>query len=185
MHRSGFTLSELLIALTLLGIIAAFTIPKVLTSFNGNTHNAKAKAAAFMIQAAYNDYQMENAPTQATKASHLTPFFNYVSVDTVNTYYGLCPVSVDCSALTGSCMRLGSGGMLTANDVTSFGSTSPTNAIPFSFFPEKSTTESIVFFLYYDGTLRTRNNVKDNTANSTFGDIDPTIVCDASWFSWD
>jgi prepilin-type N-terminal cleavage/methylation domain-containing protein len=41
-HIKGFTLAELLIALALLGIIASFTIPKVLES----STNAKYKAMA-------------------------------------------------------------------------------------------------------------------------------------------
>lgn len=41
--QSGFTLAELLIALTILGVIATFTIPKILTAQQASTYNAIAK----------------------------------------------------------------------------------------------------------------------------------------------
>ena len=55
--KSGFTLSELLIALALLGLIASFTIPKVLNSTTGQVDKAKWKESIAVIQeVSYNAY---------------------------------------------------------------------------------------------------------------------------------
>lgn len=51
----GFTLAELLIALAILGVIAAFSIPKVLSAQQNQTYNAIAKEAA----ATYQNYKLE------------------------------------------------------------------------------------------------------------------------------
>ena len=40
MTTRAFTLSELLIALAILGLIATFTIPKIITNLNNNNRNA-------------------------------------------------------------------------------------------------------------------------------------------------
>lgn len=42
----GFTLAELLIALAILGVIATFTIPKILTTQQNSKYNAMAKEVA-------------------------------------------------------------------------------------------------------------------------------------------
>jgi prepilin-type N-terminal cleavage/methylation domain-containing protein len=53
-HSLGFTLAELLIALAILGEIATFTIPKILSSQQNGTNKAKAKEAFSMVSSAYN-----------------------------------------------------------------------------------------------------------------------------------
>ncbi|HEY9745532.1 MAG TPA: prepilin-type N-terminal cleavage/methylation domain-containing protein [Oculatellaceae cyanobacterium] len=52
-HLTGFTLAELLIALSILGLIATFTIPKVLVAQQDMTYRANAKDVAAAISAAY------------------------------------------------------------------------------------------------------------------------------------
>ncbi len=52
-YASGFTLAELLIALALLGVIATFTIPKVLQANTDAKYNAEAKETIQMIANAY------------------------------------------------------------------------------------------------------------------------------------
>jgi prepilin-type N-terminal cleavage/methylation domain-containing protein len=46
----GFTLNELLIALVVLGVIAAFAIPKVLKAVNDNRQVAQLREAAFILE---------------------------------------------------------------------------------------------------------------------------------------
>jgi prepilin-type N-terminal cleavage/methylation domain-containing protein len=56
MHRTyliGFTLAELLIALTILGEIAAFTIPKIISSQQNGQKRAVTKEMIAMFSAAY------------------------------------------------------------------------------------------------------------------------------------
>jgi prepilin-type N-terminal cleavage/methylation domain-containing protein len=51
--KKGFTLSELLVSLAVLGLIAAFAVPKVLTSVGNSTLIANAKEAISTVSGAY------------------------------------------------------------------------------------------------------------------------------------
>lgn len=51
--KKGFTLSELLVSLAVLGLIAAFAVPKVLTSVGNSTLLANAKEALSTISGSY------------------------------------------------------------------------------------------------------------------------------------
>ena len=57
--QPAFTLAELLIALAILGVIATFTIPKILSGSTDAKWNASAKGAMTMVEGAYADYQIE------------------------------------------------------------------------------------------------------------------------------
>ena len=59
-RQLGFTLAEVLIALAILGVIAAYTIPNVITSSNNEGFNSKAKEAMGMISDAYLRYKQAN-----------------------------------------------------------------------------------------------------------------------------
>ncbi|MCA9807281.1 MAG: type II secretion system protein [Cyanobacteria bacterium HKST-UBA06] len=52
-RHHGFTLNELLIALIVLGVIAAFAIPKVLKAVNDNRQIAQLREAAFILENTY------------------------------------------------------------------------------------------------------------------------------------
>ena len=54
----GFTLAELLIALAILGVIATFTIPKILDSGTDSKRNAIAKEIAATVSGAYQNYKI-------------------------------------------------------------------------------------------------------------------------------
>jgi Tfp pilus assembly protein FimT len=54
----GFTLAELFIALGILGMIATFTIPKVLQTQQGNQYRSAAKETAAMVSEAYAAYSL-------------------------------------------------------------------------------------------------------------------------------
>jgi prepilin-type N-terminal cleavage/methylation domain-containing protein len=56
----GFTLAELLIALALLGIIAAFTIPKVLNASTTQERAAKIRETVSTLEQAYYGQKMKN-----------------------------------------------------------------------------------------------------------------------------
>jgi prepilin-type N-terminal cleavage/methylation domain-containing protein len=72
--RKGFTLAELLIALALLGIIASFTIPKVLESSTNAKYKAMAKEAAGMISGAYQNLKLANGLSANTTTCDLTQY---------------------------------------------------------------------------------------------------------------
>lgn len=82
MRRVGFTLAELLISLAILGVIATFTIPKVLNSSQDQTAQSIAKEAAGMIAEAYQTYKIENTVDASFGIWDLTPYINYVSITT-------------------------------------------------------------------------------------------------------
>lgn len=74
----GFTLAELLISLAILGVIATFTIPKILSSQQNGQYNAEAKEVASMISGAYQAYSLNNTVSGSTTLGALTPYMNYV-----------------------------------------------------------------------------------------------------------
>jgi prepilin-type N-terminal cleavage/methylation domain-containing protein len=76
--RKGFTLAELLVSLAVLGVIATFTIPKVLTSVTYSQQTAIGKSVISSITEAYQAYKINNTLTTDTKPSYLMPYFNYV-----------------------------------------------------------------------------------------------------------
>ena len=56
--KKGFTLSELLVSLAVLGLIAAFAIPKVLTSVGNSSFLANAKETMATISTAYDSVKV-------------------------------------------------------------------------------------------------------------------------------
>ena len=55
-HFTGFTLAELLIALVILGIMATFTIPKVLQSQTNEKRIAISKETIALVYGAFHAY---------------------------------------------------------------------------------------------------------------------------------
>lgn len=80
MRMRGFTLAELLIALGILGVLATFTIPKVLMANQTSAYNAKAKETIAMVSGAFQAYQLQNTVDENTGIEDLTPYFNYVAL---------------------------------------------------------------------------------------------------------
>jgi len=58
--RAGFTLAELLISLALLGLIAAFTIPRILNATGSAQNIAKVKDALSTLEQAWYSVKMQN-----------------------------------------------------------------------------------------------------------------------------
>jgi len=194
MRRKGFTLSELLIALAILGVIATFTIPKVLQSQQNGEYKAIGKETVGMIAQAYQLYRAANTPNSNTSPADLTPYMNYVAVDTTaNTMDHAQTMTTlnPCSWSQQFCLRLHNGGMLNIHAAATFGGTSSTHALYFFLDPDGTVTDgttngpgkSVLFFLYYDGKVRTAGTVLPNTTtNWTTFNPDPTL--DPPWFNW-
>lgn len=192
MKNNGFTLAELLIALAILGVIATFTIPKVLNSQRNQAWNSGAKEAISMISGAYQAYKLNNTPTAATGPEHLTPYMNYVSLSSTATFDGPPGEGVyGCN--TGTCMYLHNGGMLYyAPFWDTFGGTHSTNFFGFAYDPDGKATGdtlgngSLMIELYYNGKIVLNENVKATDETATGGTPQPGLAwaTTPSWFSW-
>jgi len=80
----GFTLSELLVSLAVLGLIAAFAIPKVLTAVGESSSRAIGREAFGMISEAYQAIRANNNGNvpRATSAQTLRDTLNYARLGT-------------------------------------------------------------------------------------------------------
>jgi prepilin-type N-terminal cleavage/methylation domain-containing protein len=189
----GFTLAELLIALAILGVIATFTIPKILSSSQNGQKIAATKEAAAMISGALLLAQQDGVITGSSHGFDLTPYMNYVSVDTSGTVIDATPgtASSVCQA-SSPCLKLHNGGYLWFANGPSFGGTSSLNVVEFRLDPDptNNTTstadgplKAVQFTLYYNGFITTRGQVKSGTINSNGGfTLDSSY--DPSWFTW-
>jgi prepilin-type N-terminal cleavage/methylation domain-containing protein len=182
----AFTLAELLIALAILGVIAGFTIPKVLQSQQDNRNNATAKEAAAAFVNAYQAYKLQNAVSGSTSSSALTPYLNYIRRDTVSVIDRSTTGTANCSDSWNICLVLANGGVLRAMSV-GFGGTATTNALTFNFDPDgkASSIKGVEFRLYYDGALRTTGTGRPATYDAGGGPWDPVPSADPAWFGWD
>ena len=74
MALKAFTLSELLIALALLGLVAAFTIPKVLQSADSQFRDTSFKETIGILAQAFQNFQ--NSSNPPTSSSDTITFFS-------------------------------------------------------------------------------------------------------------
>lgn len=190
----GFTLSELLISLAVLGVIATFTVPKVLVAQQDASNKAKAKEVAAMVSDAYNLYKSQNPVTANTWGVDILTYVNYLKIDTSGTliddvYTG---GTISCSATT-PCYQLHNGGVL--SPWGRFGATSADRSVPFTFDPDGVVTDgttngpgkSVQFLLFTDGRMQTKGTVMVN--NFYIGNSGPWgtgafMGFDPPWFSW-
>jgi prepilin-type N-terminal cleavage/methylation domain-containing protein len=185
-HKLGFTLAELLIALAILGVIATFTIPKVLQSTTSGQNTAVAKEAASMISGAFSAYQMNNQIAATTTAGVLTQFMNYVKTDTATNVNGM---AADCAALnTSGCLVLHNGAYLQYDGDSSFNADADatletSDHIIFNVDPDGGTGTSgpateITFVLFSNGRLTTGQHAGTITEDAGIAAIttDPSYL---------
>jgi prepilin-type N-terminal cleavage/methylation domain-containing protein len=177
-YLKGFSLVELLIALAIMGILAAFTIPplfQVPASSQTRKYSAIATDTAFMILVAYEQYRAAN-PTvsMSTTAGALTPYMNYVSTDTSTPVDDWQTGTTWGCNTTQRCLRLHNGAILIYDD-TDFnfraGSTNNDNVLLFQIDPDGKVTDgttngpgkALAIVLYYDGYVRTEGTSRANS----------------------
>jgi prepilin-type N-terminal cleavage/methylation domain-containing protein len=189
-HRrcmGGFTLAELLISLAILGVIATFTIPKVLNSQQSSRNNAIAKEAMGTIEAAYQQHKLNGQLSSNTTGADLTQYINYVLVSTginIDDRPG-GGGNIGCIGGAWPCLKLHNGAILQPMG-DSFGGTSTTNYIPFTLDPDGIYTgaeDSLRIVLYYNGKITSRNNCQTGSVSSV-GLCGPMTGGDPAWFSW-
>ncbi len=191
-HRvfAGFTLAELLSALAILGVIATFTIPKVLNATQNNQYNSTAKEFIASLSSAYQAYQLDNgAPPSTMLPKELTPYLNYVRLDTAtvidNNYTG----STHTCNTASTCILLHSGARVLFASWASFGGTSATNAVTLYFDPDGRVTtggttgpgKSVQLWLFYNGRVTT---VGDMGATASTGTFPANPGVNPPWFEW-
>jgi len=185
---TGFTLVELLISLAILGIIAIFTIPKLVQAQQSQQYSAMAKEAAATLSDALLQYKMSVGITPGVStASDLYQYINYAKWDTSSQIdtYPFFSGPVTCSA-DSPCIRLHNGSVLIANNKDWY-ATNTTDAISFTFDPDGTYTgqnDSIDLSLYYDGAVRSRTYLKNNTEYGNGAIRGPSANGDPSWFQW-
>lgn len=194
MRKTGFTLAELLIALSILGVIATFTIPKVLQSQQNGAWRATAKEAMATVSAAYQAYKLKNTPSASTNSQDLTPYLNYVRMDTSSTIDHV-PGQVDAFCTAGApCFVLHNGGVLQMGYLNTFGVADNNHYLYFLFDPDGTPSgsatgkgKSIIIDLYYNGRV---NYSFNRTASSgTYENGSPAAWQSnpdpqPDWFSW-
>jgi len=158
---SGFTLAELLIALAILGVIATFTIPKVLQSSSSGQNTAIAKEAASMVSGAQQSLGLDGLLSASATPASLTTYMNYVSIVTAGTLSAATPASAGTALQTCSaalpCMKLHNGGVLQYDTAMNYGGAT-TNAVYFNIDPDGTGAAGRVSLCsLYNGRLTTPN----------------------------
>lgn len=193
----GFTLAELLIALAILGVIATFTIPKIISTQQNRQSNTAAKEVASVVSAAYDMYKRDLAGpvSSGTTLEVLKPYINYIGQDTsalLQDHPGASNVVWNCAAGNMTCLKMASGGTLFWFNTQSFNGTANTNGLTFYFDPDSANVGSITttnpgvsicFILYYNGRVVDRNNALAGSSNS-FWSFGPGSGFNPTWFSW-
>lgn len=195
----GFSLTELLIALLILGQIATFSIPKILQSQNNARNKAVAKEAIGAISEAFQLYRIKNAVTTSTGPLDLTPYLNYVKIDTSSTMdfeYNDATV-VNCATPNWMCLTMHNGGVLYFWEDDAFCNTTTLNAVAFWYDPDGKNSGSatgqamaLPIWLYANGKVRTKGTAETNTAwglkssGACTQTISANTAADPPWFSW-
>lgn len=185
----GFTLAELLIALMILGVIATFTIPKIIISQQTSRFNAVAKENISAISAAFTQAQHLGAVTTNTTLGAITQYLNYVSLDSSSNIDGFTGTGLGTCTSTLICLRMHNGSIIRYRTDASFGGTSTTHGLWFHIDPDgvySGTTDGpgklMLGFIYYNGRVIDGANIPATT--NTFGSYTASTTYTPDWFSW-
>lgn len=198
---AGFTLAEVLIALVLLGVIAAFTIPKLLISLQDIEMNAKTKEAMAMFSEAYQRFKQDNNGTvpASTTFSDLLPYINYLEKDTttvLDSYPAYIEAFYQCEPLY-PCIKLPNGlivGYSAKPTYAEFGDTTSNRYLWMLIDPDSKHTifntgdgryKALYVMLYYDGTMKTRGTMRPDSTQGTINFLQSSLPgTDPAWFKW-
>ncbi len=183
-RQAGFTLAELLIALAILGVIATYSIPKLLGMQQNAQNNAMAKEVAGMIAQAYQIHQNKGLLSATTKSVDFLQYMNYVKVDSTSIIDGQQPSTL-ASCVTHTCVTLHNGGTLLVHNAESFSALTPAYAVIFIMDPDgkASDVQGLGLLLKANGQVTTYGTCNGALNSSSF-----LYTCnpanDAPWFSW-
>jgi prepilin-type N-terminal cleavage/methylation domain-containing protein len=184
----GFTLSELLIALAILGLIATFTIPKVLTSVGEKGNLNVAKEVLSSITSAYDVIRSESNGYGATtiNGADILNKMNFVQVFSTDVSWPLAATGhVDCVAAT-PCYQLHSGAVIQTTAADTF-ATQTLGTIAFNIYPDGGKTTAspapLTALLTNDGRLITGTNLVFGTNTYTVAGGFAAAAL-PTWFAW-
>ncbi|MEB3246017.1 MAG: type II secretion system protein [Vampirovibrionales bacterium] len=191
---AGFSLVDTLIALSLIGIIASFTMQKVLIAQANQKYRAMAQEAAAMIAEGYQKYLFDGGTVTTFTLNNLLPYLNYVRVDTTtpiddwNTGY-----SWGCNT-TVRCLVFHNGAKMTFNNTASFSGSSNLHYLGFQFDPDGTysgsatgsglNVKAVSLNLYANGFITSRGTLKANSIDRNGIVQQPYPPLDPSWFAW-
>ncbi len=192
-HRNkGFTLTELLIGLAILGIVATFTIPKILATQQNSQKVALAKEAISSVAAAYQMLILKSGVSINTKIADVQPYLNYVAIDTTSQLDDRVGANgmYDCSSGT-TCLRMHGGGTLYWPMYGSFNTTNPLQVVYFFYDPDSMRTgiagdapgKAVCFTLYMSGRITTLGNVDPGSIIPS-GEVFNPGAWDPTWYKW-
>ena len=187
-RHNAFTLAELLIALLILGVIATFTIPKVLQS-QQNSAYAAAKETFTMVSEAYQAYKGSNTVNTNFTLKDLTPYMNYVRIQTttIDAVSGFNNAS--CTA-PNVCLNLHNGGSVRFSNERMVGA-STSHAINWLFDPDGvyggstiGPSKSLECFLYFNGRVASRAHIENPTCLDSNCAYAPSPFNEPDWWRW-
>ena len=200
MRQNGFTLAELLIALVILGVVATFTIPKVLQSSQSNQFKSVGLESVATVVGALQAYKNENGLSPSTSFADITPYINYVRLSSLGSEqfdgrwdqggtFSNCAQWGDAR-----CLFLANGSVMMYRENTSFDSTDTTSAIWFYYDPDGKVTQAgspvngpgkrESFWIYYNGRVVAGNDCALGTTSSNWTPPCPMTSWQTDWFSW-
>jgi prepilin-type N-terminal cleavage/methylation domain-containing protein len=197
--QSGFTLAELLIALAILGVIATFTIPKILQAQQDSKYNAIAKEDAAAMSAAIQTMRYRGLFTDQTSMNTIATYINYLKIDSTSvvddTPSRASGIRTDegggsfsCGTGNTRCLKMANGSIILYPNSMNFDLGTGANAIWFLVDPDGTYNQSpsVLFFVYDNGRVRTWGTVNSNTEvrNDGLLPFNPNPAEDPSWFSW-
>lgn len=186
--NTGFTLTELLVGLGILGLIAAFAVPKILTASAATTANAKVHKAAQAVVNGYEKWTQENGKTPNTSVQNVMSMVQHNGQITDGRVVDWAPNSsldqISCVAYVGNvaqalCYLMPDSSIIlfvnhfggSSGTDLNFSNSGTTNALYFAVDPDgkdgpqdkSATTVSTLFLLSYNGRLRERGRLKNST----------------------
>lgn len=172
-NAHAFTLTELLIALAILGMIATFTIPKILNAQADSRNKAVAKEIIGMVSNAVYLAQTNGALSITSTFADLTPYMNYVAVDTTSTVDSV-PGGVGATpCATYKCLRLHNGALLLYDPTQTFSTTM--GALPAIIDPDGQVTsknDSLGIVVDYSSRIADYEVVLGDSSHTP------------AWFTW-
>jgi prepilin-type N-terminal cleavage/methylation domain-containing protein len=181
--KKGFTLTELLVGLSILSLLGAVALPKILNASAGTTANAKVHNAAQAVTNGLERWTRENGRSNLTTPENIMSVVQHSGLaadgrvldftPSLNEDFTCRPTST--ALYEGTCYQMSDGAILYfigSPTWDTFGGNA-NNALYFAIDPDGIASESIsqdnnsvatAFLLYANGRLRERGRLRGNNS---------------------